>query len=359
MSDMDLPLELPISPMLAKAVADVPAADAIAGGWSFEPKWDGFRCIVCRDGDEVELLSRSKKPLTRYFPEMVEVVREVFPERCIVDAELVVRAGEPGAQKLDWESISQRIHPAASRIERLSRETPAELVCFDLLALGHDDLTPLGHADRRALLEQTFAAHPALAASPRVHLTRVTQDEAVARQWFESFEGAGLDGVIAKANLGSYEQGKRAMLKVKHKRTAEAVVLGYRVHKSGSGVGSLLLGMYDESGELLSVGGIGAFSDQLRIDLVQQLEPLVLRDEDGEVATAAKARSRFTSAADAAFVPLEPAVVVEVAFDQLEGRRFRHAVTLLRFRPDREASSCLLDQVDRPIAYDLDEVLAD
>ncbi|MEL4357389.1 MULTISPECIES: ATP-dependent DNA ligase [unclassified Luteococcus] len=338
---MDLPLELPISPMLAKAVADLPAADSVDGGWSYEPKWDGFRCLVCRDGDEVELLSRSRKPLTRYFPEVVALVRESLPTRCILDGELVVRIGEPGAQKLDWESISARIHPAASRIQRLSAETPAELVCFDLLALGDEDLTALGYRERRARLEQVFASVD----SPAVHLTRVTGDESLARQWFEQFEGAGLDGVICKRNDGPYEQNKRSMLKVKHKRTAEAVVLGYRVHKSGQGVGSLLLGMVDDDGELVGVGGIGAFSNDLRLALVDQLEPLVLRDDDDAVQAASKERSRFTSAAEASFVPLDPQLVVEVAFDQLEGRRFRHAVTLLRFRPDREPSSCLLEQV--------------
>lgn len=351
---MDLPLALPIAPMLAKAVDQVPAADAVEGGYRYEPKWDGFRCLVCRDRDEVELLSRSRKPLTRYFPEVVQVVLDALPERCIVDAELVVRQGKPGAQHLDWDSLSQRIHPAASRIARLAAETPGELVCFDLLALGDEDLTARPYQERRALLEEVFGS----VEHPSVHLTRTTGDEATARAWFQDFEGAGLDGVVAKANLGSYEQGKRSMLKVKHKRTAEAVVVGYRVHKSGEGVGSLLLGMVDGHGELVNVGGIGAFSTAMRRELVDQLEPLVLRDDDGRVRAAETARSRFSSAADAAFVPLEPVLVVEVAFDQLEGNRFRHAVTLLRFRPDREASSCLLEQVERPIAYDLDEVLA-
>ncbi|MEL4506296.1 ATP-dependent DNA ligase [Luteococcus sp. H138] len=350
---MQLPLDLPIAPMLAKTATDIPAADSVEGGWSYEPKWDGFRCIVCRDGDEVELLSRSRKPLTRYFPEVVELVRAHLPVRCILDGELVVRIGEPGAQKLDWESISARIHPAASRIERLSAETPAELVCFDLLALDDEDLTSLGYAERRARLEQVFAAID----SPAIHLTRVTDDEALAREWFERFEGAGLDGVIGKRNDSPYEQNKRSMLKVKHKRTAEAIVVGYRVHKSGQGVGSLLLGMVDEQGEIVGVGGIGAFSNELRLALVEQLEPLVLRNPDGTTRTASKERSRFTSAADVAFVPVEPHLVVEVAFDQLEGRRFRHAVTLLRFRPDRDPSSCLLEQVERPIAYDLSDAL--
>lgn len=351
---MDLPLALPVSPMLAKAVTAIPTGT----GWTFEPKWDGFRCIACRDGDEVELLSRSNKSLARYFPEVVAMVREHLPERCIVDGELVVRAGEPGAQRLDWESISARIHPAASRIERLSCETPAELVCFDLLALGGDDLTGRPQAERRAALAALFD-EPPLAGAAGIHLTRATTDADLARQWFDRFEGAGLDGVVAKAVDAPYEQGRRTMLKLKHKRTAEAVVVGYRVHKSGSGVGSLLLGLYDDDGELVDVGGIGALSTALRQELVEQLDPLVIRDDAGSAAPAARDRSRFTSAADASYVPLEPRLVVEVAFDQLEGRRFRHAVTLLRFRPDREPSSCLLDQVERPLAYDLDQVLAD
>ncbi|WP_460705261.1 ATP-dependent DNA ligase [Luteococcus sediminum] len=351
---MQLPLNLPIAPMLAKAVAEIPAAGSVEGGWSYEPKWDGFRCIVCRDGEEVELLSRSKKSLNRYFPEVVAQVRAHLPQRCIIDGELVVRAGGPGAQKLDWESISARIHPAASRIERLARESPAELVCFDLLALGEQDLTGLDFAQRRARLEELFGGFDA----PGIHLTRTTADEQEARDWFERFEGAGLDGVVAKRNDGPYEQGKRTMLKVKHKRTAEAVVMGYRLHKSGEGVGSLLLGMVDEHGELVPVGGIAAFTAARRRELVEELAPLVLRDPHGAVQQASRERSRFTSAADAAFVPLDPRLVVEVALDQLDGRRFRHAVIFLRWRPDREPSSCLLEQVERPIAYNLAEVLA-
>ncbi|MGO4958135.1 ATP-dependent DNA ligase [Luteococcus sp. Sow4_B9] len=348
---MSLPIELPIAPMLAKAASSIPAADSTPGGWSYEPKWDGFRCIVCRDGDQVQLLSRSKKPMDRYFPEVLELVLSALPQRCIIDAELVVRIGEEGSQKLDWDAISARIHPAASRIERLSQETPAELVCFDLLALGDEDLTALGYRERRARLEQVFEG----ITSPAIHLTRVTRSQAQAQDWFERFEGAGLDGVVAKRNEDPYEQNKRTMVKIKHKRTAEAVVIGYRVHKSGQGVGSLLLGMYDGT-ELVPVGGIGSFTAARRTSLAEELQPLVLRTAEGDVAEASKQRSRFTSAADAAYVPLRPELVVEVAFDQLEGRRFRHAVTLLRWRPDRDPRSCLLDQVERPIAHDLSEV---
>ena len=353
---MTIPLTLPISPMLAKSVPNVPAADAIPGGYAYEPKWDGFRCIVIRDGDDIELASRGKKALTRYFPELVELVRAILPSRCIVDAEIVVRRGPEGAQRLDWESLSQRIHPAESRIIRLSRETPAELVCFDLLALADDDLTQLPQRERRVLLEGIFAS---VDGSPGVHLTRMTTDEAVAVDWFTRFEGAGLDGVVAKPRDAAYEQGKRTMLKIKHKRTAEAVVIGYRWHKNIHGIGSLLLGMYDDEHGLVPVGGIGAFSEAMRIALVEELEPLVVRDGSGLALPATNQRSRFSANGNDEFVPLEPALVVEVAFDQLEGRRFRHAVTFLRWRPDRDPEPCPLPQVDRPIAYDLSAVISD
>lgn len=352
---MDLPIELPVTPMLAKAVKAVPAADAVAGGYSYEPKWDGFRCIVLRDGDDIELASRGAKPLTRYFPEVVDAVREHLPTRCAVDAEIVVRSGEPGAQRLDWDALSQRIHPAASRVEKLSRETPAELICFDLLALGDDALLDLPFATRRERLE---TMHADIAAGSPIHLTRTTRDADEARDWFERFEGAGLDGVVAKALDQPYSPGKRTMLKIKHHRSAEAVVVGYRVHKSGSGVGSLLLGLYDD-GTLRNVGGIAAFTNARRLELVEELEPLVKRDGDGEIEHAETDRSRFSSSKDVSFVPLRPERVVEVAFDQLEGSRFRHAVTFLRWRPDRDPASCELAQIERAPAYDLGEVLLD
>ncbi len=353
MAGMRLPIDLPVTPMLAKAVSEVPVADGLV----YEPKWDGFRCIVLRDGDEVELSSRGSKPLTRYFPEVVDDVRRLLPERCAVDCEIVVRSGEPGAERLDWERLSQRIHPADSRIRKLAKETPAELVAFDLLALGDDDLMGMPFADRRARLESALGH---LAPADPIHLTRVTRDPALAREWFERFEGAGLDGVVAKASAAAYTPGKRSMLKVKHKRTAEAVVFGYRVHTSGQGVGSLLLGLYgDWQGEqvLIPVGGIAAFPMVTRRALIDELAPLVVHDDDGSVREAATARSRFSSNKDVSFVPLRPERVVEVAFDQMEGHRFRHAVTFLRWRPDRDPQSCLLEQVDRAPAYDLADVL--
>ncbi len=345
---MTLPLTLPVSPMLARAVAHLPDGQ----GWAYEPKWDGFRCIVSRDGNEITLGSRSSKPLTRFFPEVVETVRARLPEGYVVDAELVVRQGTPGAEHLDWEALSARIHPAQSRIQRLADETPAELICFDLLVADGHDLTPLPYSQRREGLEKLFNGM-----SAGLHLSAMTTDPGLARQWFNDFEGAGLDGVVAKSLDSPYASGKRTMLKIKHKRTAEAVLYGYRVHKSGHGVGSLLLGMYDERQHLIQVGGIGALTDTMREALQSELAPLVLRDEQGRTQTASRPRSRFTSANDNAFVPLEPSLVVEVAFDQLEGSRFRHAATLLRFRPDREAASCRIDQVDRPVSYDLARVL--
>jgi ATP-dependent DNA ligase len=354
MAGMQQPIDLPIAPMLAKAVKGVPRADSVRGGLAYEPKWDGFRCLVVRDGDEVELASRGSKPLTRYFPEVVDHVRRLFPERCVVDAEIVVRSGEKGAERLQWEHLSQRIHPAESRIRRLSQETPAELVCFDLLALGDESLLDQPFRERRQRLEAAMAG---LSDGDPVHLTQLTTSAETAQDWFERFEGAGLDGVVAKPLEQPYAPGKRTMLKIKHARTADAVVYGYRVHKSGQGVGSLLLALYTDDGKLVGVGGIAAFTDQRRKELVDELEPLVVRDDDGNVLDAETDRSRFSSAKDVSYVPLRPERVVEVAFDQLEGSRFRHAVTFLRWRPDREPESCRLDQVDRAPAYDLAEVL--
>jgi ATP-dependent DNA ligase len=340
--------------MLAASADRVPDQGSIPGGWSYEPKWDGFRCLVLRDGDEVELSSRGAKPLTRYFPEVVEAARRLLPRRCVIDGEIVVRAGPPGRQRLDWDSLAQRIHPASSRVRLLAEQTPAELICFDLLAWDDDAWAERPFAQRRAALEAALAG---LSAGDPIHVTRATADADVAREWFERFEGAGLDGVIAKPLAAPYQPGKRVMVKVKHSRTAEAVLLGYRVHKSGAGVGSLLLGLYDEGGRLRNVGGIAAFSMARRVELVGELAELVARDEHGQVASAQTDRSRFSSAKDVSFVPLRPERVVEVAFDQLEGGRFRHTVRFLRWRPDRDPASCTLGQIERAPAYDLAKVL--
>ncbi|KNC17367.1 ATP-dependent DNA ligase [Arthrobacter sp. RIT-PI-e] len=344
------PLPFPVQPMLAKAVTAVPAPDSVPGGLVYEPKWDGFRAVVRIEDGACEIGSRGSKPLTRYFPELVEALLQNLPERCVLDGEIVVRRGEPGAERLDWDALSQRIHPAESRIRALAGQTPASFIAFDLLALDEHDLLGLPFAQRREALEGIGVGFDA-----PVHLSQVTDDVELARRWLVEFEGAGLDGVMAKPLTAVYEPGKRRMLKVKHHRSADTVVLGYRVHRSGEGVGSLLLGLYDDAGQLRNVGGISAFSDARRRELVEELEVDVLRDDDGEVVHGETERNRF--AKDVSYVGLRPRRVVEVRYDQMEGDRFRHTVQFERWRPDREASSCTFDQLDLPAAYDLSEVL--
>ena len=339
--------EIP-APMLAKAVPDVPDD----GAHLFEPKWDGFRVLAAWDGEEVELGSRGAKPLTRYFPELVAALPEVLPGPCLIDGELVVARGEPGATRLDWEALSARIHPAVSRVNLLAEQTPAMLIAFDLLAEGDDDLRHLPYAERRARLERLLAD-----VRPPVFLTRATDDAALARRWLAEFEGAGLDGVVAKRRDGGYTPGKRTMLKIKHARTADVVLLGYRVHKSGRGVGSLLLGLHDDAGRLHNVGGASAFSDARRLELVDELEPLVERDADGAPVTGETDRSRFSGSKDVSFVRLRPERVLEVRYDQLEGMRFRHTVQFERWRPDRDPASCTFSQLEQVTAYDLADVL--
>jgi ATP-dependent DNA ligase len=342
--------------MLAKAVPEVPEPDSVAGGLSYEPKWDGFRAIVYADGEgaveSVEIGSRGSKMLTRYFPELVEAFRSILPGPCVLDGEIVVPTGEPGKQRLDWEALSQRIHPAASRVKLLSEKTPATFVAFDLLAIGDESFVDRPFAERRAALEEFAGDLPA-----PIALTRTTTDVDVARHWLVEFEGAGLDGVVAKPFSGVYAPNKRTMLKIKHHRTADVVALGYRIHKSGQGVGSLLVGLYGDDGMLRNVGGVSAFSDARRLALIDELAPLVERDESGEAVTGETDRSRFSSGKDVSFVRLRPERVLEVRYDQMEGMRFRHTAQFERWRPDREASSCTFDQLDRPIAYDLADVL--
>jgi len=342
----------PVAPMLAKAVDAVPEPDAVPGGYSYEPKWDGFRGIAYADGADVEIASRGSKPLTRYFPELVDALTRLLPAPCVLDGEIVVATGPAGAARLDWEALSQRIHPAESRIALLAEQTPAMFVAFDLLAVRGESLLDSPFDERRAALERLMTGVP-----DPLRLSRVTTDVAIARRWLVEFEGAGLDGVVAKPRASAYAPGKRTMLKIKHKRTADVVLLGYRVHKSGSGVGSLLLGLYDASGELRNVGGVSAFSDLRRRELVEELAPLVLRDESGEAVTGETDRSRFSGSKDVSFVRLEPSLVLEVRYDQMEGRRFRHTVQFERWRPDREARSCTFEQLDLPAAYDLGDVL--
>jgi ATP-dependent DNA ligase len=337
-------------PMLAKPVAEVPDA----GGVSFEPKWDGFRAIVAvaPDGD-VEIGSRGSKPLTRYFPELVAEFGRQLPKGTVVDGEIIVRTGVPGAEHLAWELLSQRIHPADSRVQKLAVETPASFVGFDLLAQDGRSLLDAPFSERRAALEKVLAKVKA-----PVHLSQTTRDAAVARRWLVEFEGAGLDGVIAKPLDATYQPGKRTMLKIKHSRTADVVLIAYRMHKSGAGVGSLLLGLYTDAGDLVPVGGASAFSNARRLELIDELAPLVERDEAGEIVTGEGERSRFSSSKDVSFVKLRPERVMEVKYDQMEGWRFRHAVQFLRWRDDRDPRSCTYDQLEAPTAYDLSEVLA-
>ncbi|MBQ9917766.1 MAG: ATP-dependent DNA ligase [Microbacterium sp.] len=346
-----MPYDIP-APMLAKAVPAVPEPGKVDGGLSYEPKWDGFRALVSWDGTDVEIGSRGAKPLTRYFPELVDAFARLLPEPCLLDGEVVVARGEPGAQRLDWEALSQRIHPAASRVKLLSEETPAMFIAFDLLARGDRDLQDAPFAERRAQLVDLLGSvpHP-------VHVTRTTDDPDLARRWLAEFEGAGLDGVVAKPLAQPYAPNKRTMFKIKHARTADVVALGYRIHKSGQGVGSLLVGLYDAAGRLHGVGGVSAWTDKRRLELIDELAPLVERDAEGEAVVGETDRSRFSASKDVSFVRLRPERVLEVRYDQLEGMRFRHTVQFERWRPDRDATSCTFEQLETVGAYDLGDVL--
>ncbi|WP_240606745.1 ATP-dependent DNA ligase [Microbacterium sp. Gd 4-13] len=346
-----MPYDIP-APMLAKSVPRVPEQAKVDGGLSYEPKWDGFRALVSWDGTAVEIGSRGAKPLTRYFPELVEAFTRLLPQPCLIDGEIVVARGEPGAQRLDWESLSQRIHPAASRVAMLAEETPAMFIAFDLLARGERDLQPEPFSVRRAELVDLLVAlpHP-------VHVTRTSDDADVARRWLAEFEGAGLDGVVAKPLAQPYAPNKRTMFKIKHARTADVVALGYRIHKSGQGVGSLLVGLYTAEGTLMGVGGVAAWSNERRLSLIDELAPYVERDDVGDPITGETDRSRFSASKDVSFVRLRPERVLEVRYDQLEGYRFRHTVQFERWRDDRDARSCTYEQLETISAYDLGDVL--
>ena len=334
----------PVAPMLAKAAKSLPEA----GEMLYEPKWDGFRGIVFRDGDEVELGSRSEKPLTRYFPEVVAAVRDQLPAKVVLDGEIVIA----GAEGLDFEALLQRIHPADSRVRRLAVETPASFVAFDILALGDRDLRARPFTERRALLVEALAG-----VQPPVHVTPCTIDRDVATDWFHRFEGAGLDGVIAKPAGLAYKEGDRAMVKVKHERTADCVVAGFRWHKSGPVVGSLLLGLYDGGGALHHVGVAAAFTMDRRRALVEELSPYrAEHDDSGFDGRAPGVHSRWNAGRDLSFEPLRPELVCEVAYDHLEGRRFRHATQFRRWRPDREPASCTYAQLDTAVPEELAHV---
>ncbi|MGH2765373.1 MAG: ATP-dependent DNA ligase [Actinomycetota bacterium] len=340
---MTLPVTPPLEPMLAKLEPEIPRGD----GWRYEPKWDGFRAIVFRDGKDMTIGSRGRKTLERYFPELVAALLEALPHRCVVDGEIVVA----GDGTLDFEVLQQRIHPADSRVRRLAKETPSSYIAFDLLAEGSKDLRKEPLAKRWDRLARIIEPRPTartmkaiLAHRTAVVLTPQTEDPDEATRWFDDLEDSGLDGVIAKRYDLTYQPGKRAMVIVKHARTIECVVGGYRIHKSGNGVGSLLLGLYDEDGALHNVGACGAFSMKARLELLEKLRPL----EGGEGfpgGTILGGPSRWRQQ-EKDWIPLEPSLVCEVAYDHFQGgRRFRHLAQFLRWRPDRNPKDCTFAQV--------------
>jgi ATP-dependent DNA ligase len=350
------PIEPPIEPMLAKLATELPEGD----GWLFEPKWDGFRAIVFRDHDRVYIQSRDLRPLDRYFPELDEAFRAGLPERCVVDGEIVIM-GEHG---LDFDLLQLRLHPAESRVLKLAAETPADFVAFDLLAEGDDDLRSRPQAERRERLEQALGH-----ASRRLHVTPCRRDREVAQEWFHRFEGAGLDGVVAKHEATTYQPGKRVMVKVKHVRTADCVVAGFRWHKQGPGthIGSLLLGLYDGSGALQHVGVTSSFSMETRRRLAQELEPL-RKDAMAEhpwrewaapadgVTRMPGMQSRWSAGKDLSWEPVRIERVCEVKYDHLQGDRFRHAAIFLRWRPDKRPADCRYDQLEVTPPAELAEV---
>ena len=368
---MDLPVMPPVRPMLAKSVKGIPdPAKHTVGditGLSFEPKWDGFRCLVFKDGDEVELASRNTKPLSRYFPEVVAAMQEQLPARCVLDGEVFVALrDENGVDRLEFETLQERIHPAKSRIDMLAEKTPAGFVAFDLLALDDTSYVDLPFAERRAAMEKSLTG-----LDGPCFLTATTTDPAQAEEWFTQFEGAGLDGVVAKPLGAPYVENARTMLKIKHERTADVVVAGYREHKTSTPerplLGSLLLGLYD-GGELQHIGVSASFTEARRAELIEQLQPLVVPIEEhpwgrwAEFLTANPDRvpgtqSRWSQGKDLSFTPLRPDLVIEVAYDHMEGRRFRHTAHFRRWRSDRDPESCGYDQLDEPVSYDLGDVL--
>ncbi|HZM73436.1 MAG TPA: ATP-dependent DNA ligase [Candidatus Polarisedimenticolia bacterium] len=359
---MRLPFEPPLEPMLAKAADGLPEGD----GWLFEPKWDGFRALVFRDGDEVYTQSRDLKPLDRYFPELAEPLKAALPDRCILDGEIVIASD--GA--LQFEALLLRIHPAESRVRMLAEQSPASFVAWDLLALDDEDLRATPQGERRKRLEAVLS-NP----EPPVHLTPATTDRDLAADWFDRFEGAGLDGVVAKRLDAPYMPGKRAMLKIKHQRTADCVVAGFRWHKNGPGthVGSLLLGLYDDEGKLNHVGVTSSFSWERRASILKELEPLRTNaieghpwrewadwagygDADASGQRLPGATSRWNRGKDLSWEPLRTELVCEVAFDHLQGSRFRHASTFVRWRPDKPPEACRYDQLEETPAFELAKI---
>jgi ATP-dependent DNA ligase len=355
---VQLAVNPPVLPMLAKRVDALPDG----AGWIFEPKWDGFRVLVFRDGDELLLQSRDAKPLDRYFPELREPLLEQLPARCALDGELVI-AADGG---LDFEALQQRIHPAASRVKLLAKETPVSVVFWDLLCEGDRDLRSLPFRERRAALERALAR-----AAPPLHVTPITGDRRVAADWFQRFEGAGLDGVMAKSADGTYQPNKRVMFKVKHERECDCVVAGFRWHKGGAGerVGSLLLGLYDKDGALQHVGVAASFSDAARRELVSFLAPYrenalanhPWRGWAGADSTSKRmpgAKSRWSGGKDLSWEPLRPELVVEVAYDHMEGSRFRHTAHFRRWRADKDPRECTYAQLEVVSPHELEKIFA-
>ena len=351
-------IEPPIEPMLARLAASLPEG----GGFLFEPKWDGFRAIVFRGDADVFIQSRDLKPLARYFPELHASLLERLPAGCVLDGEIVIAT----PRGLDFDALQLRLHPAASRVAKLAKESPAEFVAFDVLAAGGRDVRGTPQGGRRLLLEQLLAGVKA-----PIHLTPVTRDRAVATEWLSRFEGAGLDGVVAKAEDGIYQPGKRAMLKIKHVRTADCVAAGFRWHKAGKGtlVGSLLLGLYDDSGHLHHVGVTSSFTMAKRKALAEELAPLRERamDQhpwrewaeaygDGEMTRMPGGQSRWSAGKDLSWEPLRIERVCEVTYDHMQGNRFRHAAIFQRWRDDRKPESCRYDQLEVTAPYELAKV---
>jgi ATP-dependent DNA ligase len=338
---MTFPITPPVKPMLAKLQKEIPKGD----GWLYEPKWDGFRGVVFRDGDTMQIDSRNGQPLARYFPEVVRVLHETLPERCVVDGEIVIAT----PQGLDFDALQLRLHPAASRVNMLAEQTPATFIAFDLLALSED-------VRGRPLRERFDKLVSSVKTSDQCFITPQTEDPPKAMKWFEEFEGAGLDGIVAKREELPYVEGERVMVKVKHQRTADCVVGGYRVHKSGEGVGSLLLGLYNDDGTLHFVGFTSSFKVSERKALVEKLKPY-LKEGSFEGGRAPYAPSRWRGPkAQTEFVSLNPELVCEVAFDHLQGPRFRHGTTFLRWRPDKDAAECTFDQFEPPRPFSLTKI---
>lgn len=354
---MQLPVNPPVLPMLAKRVGELP----VAGDWIFEPKWDGFRALVFRDGDEVLIQSRDKKPLDRYFPELLDPLRAQLPSRCVLDGEIVIARN--GA--LDFDALQLRLHPAASRVKLLSEKIPASIVFFDLLSKGEEDLRGTPFKERRQNLESMLSK----ATSP-IHLTPASEDLTIARDWFSRFEGAGLDGVIAKPVSGAYEPNKRVMLKVKHERDCDCVVAGFRWHKKGPGtaVGSLLLGLFDDEGTLQHVGVCSSFTNEKRLELVQFLEPYrtnalakhpwkewAAHDLEGDRRTPG-AQSRWSAGKDLSWEPIRPELVLEVAYDHMQGDRFRHIAQFRRWRQDKTPKDCTYAQLEVVPPHEIEKI---